>query len=528
MISQVLRLSKLQLINLFGINEFRHTKDSSKRKRYMMLAIIWTLVAFMVAAYTGVMSFGFIKLGVGTVVPMYIYTLASLFILIFTFFKAGSVLFSMKSYEMIVSLPVSKASIIISRFITMYVSNLLLAMLLMLPAVVVYGVLEMPGIWFYVMCLVGIIFVPLLPLTVASIIGAGITAISVRTKHKSVVQTVLSILLLVVFMAGSTSMSDMGNDASLDLLKDMAVIMEREIGNVYPPALWFSHAVDGQWSYVLGFVVMPFVIFVAFAVILQKYFHKICMGLNAVASKNNYKLEKLSTSGVLKALWKRELKRYFASSIYVTNTMVGYVLAVLAMVAIFFMGTEKIIEILGISGAEEIIGGALPFIIAILMSITSMTSCSISMEGKTFWRIQTLPVRSRDVYLSKIIANLTVAAPFYIASVIFACLTIKPDIMEYIWIIIIPALYLIFMAVAGITINLAFPIFNWDNEVHVVKQSASTFVSMVVGMVSCIVPAVFIVLFGASGADLVRAVTVVVLLVGIVVLYGRNGKKGIL
>ena len=86
MISQILRLSKLQLVNLFGINEFRHTKDTSKKKRYILLSATWILVAFLVAVYIGAMSFGFIKLGVGKVIPLYVYTLASLFILIFTFF----------------------------------------------------------------------------------------------------------------------------------------------------------------------------------------------------------------------------------------------------------------------------------------------------------------------------------------------------------------------------------------------------------------------------------------------------------
>ena len=56
------------------------------------------------------------------------------------------------------------------------------------------------------------------------------------------------------------------------------------------------------------------------------------------------------------------------------------------------------------------------------------------MEGKTFWQIQTLPVKSGKVYLSKIMANLTVAAPFYVISVVFACLTVEPDLATYFWI----------------------------------------------------------------------------------------------
>ena len=210
MISQVLRLLKLQTVNLFGINEFRYTKDRSKKKMYLALAVVWILVIFMVGGYAGGMSYALVKTGMGNIIPMYVYTVVSLLILLFTFFKAGSIIFSMKGYELLISLPVSKSSILISRFLSMYVTNLLMAILVMIPAVAVYGVLEKPGISFYVMFLVGVLFAPLLPLTIASILGALITAVSVRVKHKSIVQAVLMVVLIVVVMAGSMFMSNNG------------------------------------------------------------------------------------------------------------------------------------------------------------------------------------------------------------------------------------------------------------------------------------------------------------------------------
>ena len=527
MISQVLRLLKLQTVNLFGINEFRYTKDRSKKKMYLALAVVWILVIFMVGGYAGGMSYALVKTGMGNIIPMYVYTVVSLLILLFTFFKAGSIIFSMKGYELLISLPVSKSSVIISRFLSMYVTNLLMAILVMIPAVAVYGVLEKPGISFYVMFLVGVLFAPLLPLTIASILGALITAVSVRVKHKSIVQAVLMVVLIVVVMAGSMFMSNNGEGFSEDMLKNMAQVMENQIRKIYPPALWLNKAVYGQWSYMAAVLLVPLAVFGVFVAILQKHFQSICMKLNAVTTKNNYKIGNMTSSGVLKTLWRRELKRYFASSIYVTNTIVGYVLAILATASIFFVGADRMGELIGIPDFGNIVKSALPFLIALLMSITSMTSCSISMEGKTFWQIQTLPVKSGEVYLSKIMANLTVATPFYVISVIFACLTVKPNLATYFWIIIIPALYLFFMAVVGIRINLAFPVLNWDNEVRVVKQSASTFGTMLVGIITSVVPVACIVLLGTDAINVVRGVTTVVLASVTVVLYVLNIKNSV-
>lgn len=532
MIKQICRLCRLQMCNMFGINEFRHTKDKSKKNRFVLLAVAWSIIIVMLVAYVTGLSYGLIKVGMGNVLPMYLYAMVSILILVFTFFKAGSVLFSMKGYEMLVALPVSKTSIVVSRFMTMYVSNLLMSCLVMLPGVLMYGILCKPSFMFYVIYFIGTIFLPLLPLTIASIIGALITAISSRMRHKSVVQALLTILAVLAVLGLSMLIPD-ESSVSIDMekytemFKSMAVMIEKQIGGLYPPALWFNKAVFGEVGYTVCVVGVPLVVFVAFISILQRYFHGICSLLNGVSSKNNYEVQTMEAHGVVRALWKKELKRYFASSIYVTNTIIGYILAVVAAVAIFVMGTAKVEELFGISGMQSVIETVIPFVLALMMSITNMTSCSISMEGKSFWILQTLPVRTKDVYFSKILANLTVATPFCLISIVFGCLTIKPDIMEYVWMIMIPVCYVVYMSVVGLTVNLAFPVLNWDNEVQVVKQSASTLVTMIVGMMSSIVPAVAVVLAGEGLADVTRAVIVAVLVGVTCGLYRRNGRKEI-
>lgn len=525
MIRQIFKLTRLQLLNLFGINEFRHTKDKGKKKRYLGLAAVWLMVVLMVAAYVSGISFGIIKLDMGNILPMYLYTIASILILFFTIFKAGSVLFSMKGYDIIVSLPVSKTAIVISRFLTMYVTNLLFAMLIMIPGIGIYGVLETPDISFYGVCIVGTVFLPLLPLTIASILGAVITGISARFRHKSIVSAILTIALLVGIMGATMTMPEEGISFSEELLKSLASDMQIQIGKFYPPAQWFNEAVCGKSIYILAVVGIPLCVFVIFVAVLQRFFGGICTLIGAKSAKKNYKIQTMKSGGVIKALWKKELKGYFSSSVYVTNTVVGYVLAVVMTAGVFFMGADKIGEMLGIGGFTEIFARVMPWVIAVLMSMTSMTSCSVSMEGKTIWQIQTLPIKSRHIYLSKIIANLTVAAPFYVAAVVFACLTVKGDVIDYIWIAVIPACYVIFTAVSGIVINLAFPVLDWDNEVRVVKQSASTFVAMVVGVVSGIIPAVCAVVFGENAINIVRMANVAILAAMTLLMYSHIGKR---
>lgn len=528
MLRQISRLCRLQMGNLFGINEFRYTKDSAKKKRYLGLAVVWVMLILMVMGYVIALAAGLSWLGMGEVVPMYLYTISSILILVFTFFKAGSVLFSMKGYEMMVSLPVSRAAIVISRFLCMYVTNLLMSLLIMLPGLVVYGYFERPGIVFYLISLSGSLFLPLLPLTIASIVGAGITAISSRMRHKSIGETVLMVGFIVVFMVFSVTTSEQAEQLDVAMLQNLAQTLTEQIGGIYPPALWFAGAIAGNVGSLVLLIGVPALIFIVFVALLQRYFQTICTALNAVSAKNNYKMEQLRTSGVVTALWKKELKRYVSSSIYLTNTIVGGVLAVIMVVALFAMGLEEIERLSHMPGLAANLGKCMPYILPCMLCLMSTTSCSISMEGNTFWQIQTLPIRSKHVYDSKILVNLTVAAPFYLVLQVLLYIILRPTLLELFWQLVIPAGYIVFNSVAGISINLAFPVLNWESETRVVKQSASTLVSMLVGILSCLVPLLVIVFAEEELVNLIQAVTVVLLMVITTVLYTRNNKKTLL
>ncbi|MCI7792512.1 MAG: hypothetical protein MR531_17375 [Lachnospiraceae bacterium] len=522
MTKQIFRLCRLQLGNLFGINELRYTKDKGKRARFIGLSIVWIMLIIMAVGYVAAFSYGLASMEMVEIVPMYLYAVASLLILIFSFFKAGNTLFAMKGYEMLISLPVSRASIIISRFACMYLMNLLMELIIMIPGLVVYGYFATPSVAVYVVFLLGSLFLPLLPLTISSVLGAVITAISSRTRHKSLVETVLMLIVVIGALGGSLFLSDNESQFTEVMLKNMAETLSVQIGGMYPPSIWFQNALSGDLGSLGLLLGIPTVIFVAFVAILQKYFQMICAAIHAVSAKNNYKMTKLQRSSHITALWHKELKRYFASSIYVTNTVVGYVMAVLVSAGILFMGIGQIEAALGIPDIGPVIIKCLPFGLSCLLCMTSISACSISMEGNTFWQIQTLPVTAKEFYDSKILANLSVAAPFYLVSVILLGLAVKPSAWELIWLLVIPDCYVIFSCVVGITVNLTFPVLKWDNEVRIVKQSASMLVTMLVGVISSILPLLVVVFTGEALAGFISLLTVVILLAVTCFLYKRN------
>ena len=120
------------------------------------------------------------------------------------------------------------------------------------------------------------------------------------------------------------------------------------------------------------------------------------------------------------------------------------------------------------------------------------TTCSsISLEGKQWWIVKSLPIQTKDLFDSKILLNLSLIAPAYVIAELVLIFALKPVALELIWLLFIPVLMICFSSVFGITMNIKFPLFQWENEVAVVKQSASAFFGGIVGfllVLLCMVP----------------------------------------
>lgn len=519
MLRQIRLLSGLQLCNLFGLNELRHAKDKKTKLKYIGMTCLWLFVILVLVGYIAGFSVGIAMAGAGEVLPMLLYTLVSVVMLVFTFLKAGSVLFSMKTYEMLISMPFYKASIVVSRFINMYVTNLMLGVLVMIPGCVVYVIYEEPGVMFYVVGLIALVFLPLLPLTLASMGGALITALSSRMKHKSIGEAVLMTAFVVVIMFGSMIFGEEAETMDVLVFFNMAKLLEKAIAGIYPPAAWFAGAIEGDILSLILMILVPVIIFAVFAAATGKYFQRICASINAVNAKNNYKMESLSQSSIVKALCKKELKRYFSSGVYLTNTIVGYVMGLIMAAAMLVTGIDTVVGVLGIVAGSDFIIKFAPFVLALTFSMGATTSSAISMEGKNFWQILSLPVRSKDVYTAKILMNIIVAAPFWLVCGVIMCIAVKADVMTAVWMFLIPVVFVCFMAVVGLGINITFPVLNWDSEARVVKQSAAAGITPFAGMLSAIVAIAVIIVLKDLNTDIVIAVITAVFVAVTVLLY---------
>ena len=518
---QIKILTKLELANIFSLNVIRHTKDKKARNTGIALGFIIGLLILMAIAYVSGMSYGFIKLGAGQIVPAYIVFLSSVLTLLFCAFKAGKIIFKENCYDILTSMPIKTASLVISRYIRLYIEGLMVACVVMIPGVVLYGVFEKPGLFAIILGLLSVIIVPIIPITLSVLIGLIITGISSRMKNKALCEIVFAVgIMVALFLLSAIVPTDDMESFDLQAIKEVATKLIDMLHRIYPPTTWFSKAI-GEGN-VVGFitgVVISLVLFLAVIFLSTQNFESINRGIHTNSAKHNYKLGELESKTMMKALVSREAKRYFSSGTYVTNTIIGPVMAVIFAASLFFVDMNDALKGLPISID---INAAIPVLFSGILVMNTPIATAISMEGKEFWIIKTLPILSRDILKSKLIFSAMLLAPFYVVGEVIMMIALRPSIAKLLWMIALPVAITICALVVGLAVNLKFPKLKWDSEVEVVKQSASAMVGGMAGFLIALIATIPLMLVPVRYYNLVACVELIILVIVALVVNEKN------
>lgn len=509
MAGQIRKLTWLSLCGMTGLNEFRFTRDKKKKIGFLLMGLLWLFLGGMIVFYVGLVSYGLVLMKLGHLVPAVLALCVTMIVFLFTVVKAGPVLFDKNVYERQIALPVTVRAILVSRFLSMYLADLLWSALVMAAGMAAYGILERPGLSFYLFGIIGSLFLPLLPLTAAAVVGAVIAGISSRWKQKNLAAILLTLLFTCAILIGSFRMSGADESRMVGMMQEMAVLLEEEIGKIYPPALWLSESMTaGNAGKMLLFLGLSSGCFAVFVKVVERFYARITVLLGTREAKGNYRMRELAVSSVRGSMVERELRHYFSCPVYVTNTMIGYVMMAMLAIAVALAGEEAIEQLVAVPGLARRV---LPVLLGMMPAMMPMTACSISMEGKHWWMMQTLPVSAREVIHSKVWANLVVIAPFYLVSVVVTAVALKPGAAELFGLAAVPAAQICFGVWAGIVINRLFPVFDWESEARVVKRSMSMFLMIFVGLFAGVVPMAVLLVFPAVPAVTVNLVLVAVL-----------------
>ncbi len=506
----------LSLRSLYGINRFLYTKDKREKNRYKAFLALFTFLGVMIAVYVIATVYLLCELGLSDYVPFMLILLAGVVSFGYDAFSAGARLFGHEGYDILAAMPLKTEHIVIGRFMSMYCDDLLITVGIMLPGMLGFGIFGAPPFVFYPLSLLAILFIPLLPLVGATLLGTLLSGIMARVKHKSLIGTALSVGLVVALLIGSFSASELDTDRLLSVLSNVGELMF----GIYPPAVWLGDAMLGK--NMLGglcFLLLSLGLFALCMYVTTKLFHRIVRGLASVHTGRAFKLKKLSRGSMPLALYKRELRRYFSSTVYVTNTIIGPIMGCILAGAIAFGGLA------GVEGSlpdSFPLRRLVPFVLSGVFCMMTTTSTSISMEGRRIDLIRSLPIDMKAWLDAKLLLNLSLMLPFYLLSEIFLMIGMRPTPLEALWLWLLPAAIACLACVLGLSVNLKWHRFDWEREEQVVKQSASAaiggfgglFVSLLLTGVALLIPPAY--------ADVGTAGILLLLIAATLLLYRAN------
>lgn len=483
--SEILLLMKIQAMRVVNPAFFKNNSDKKKKQKLIYTFVGVILLGLLMMFYSGMMAYGYVRIGEAAVIPRMMLGTCSLLLIVLTFFKSGGALFGSRDFDLVMSLPVKTYQAVISKVGALYLVGLGVFVLFFAPAMGVYAffVGPDPGL---VLTIVVLLFVgPVFPTVCALALGTLIVAVTSRLRHTQLISLVLYIGLFLAFMLWAGGLS--GADEAA--LADIGIQISNIIGRVYPPAAWAASFTEGRgpWG-MLVFVMVSIVVFAGFVAIVSAYYIRINSAIASLKRRQVKRVHSGRAKSCFGALYHKELRRLFTSSIYAMNTTVGILLMLLAGAAVLVVDTSGIEKAVGIPGIMQTVHGVLPLLLGLMVSISPTTAASLSLEGKSRWIMCTLPVEPVTIFEAKIALNLSLTLPAVVVSGICFWIRFRPGVVQTVLLFLVPVCYSLFSSVFGMYMNVKFPSYDWNHEQQAVKNSMSVFVTVMAGMIFPLIP----------------------------------------
>lgn len=494
MYKEILLLTRLENLNLYGLNRLKYTTDKKERRRCFLLAGVWVFVILILLGYSGGYAYALRYMGLTHAVPALFVSLISLILLFFGMFSSPASLFRKNGYDFLSALPIRPFSIVASRLIRIYAEDLVICVMATLPAIGVYAYFACPDFLFFPAWVVSVLFLPLIPMSLSVLFGAVISLLSSVFKKKAPFQALITVLFVVCLLFGSSYLSKMEDELSLEAIRSITEMVLKSLEKTYLPAAWIGKIAVQKYDGLLPLVGFSIVLIAGAAFITDRIFPFVLKYSGAKSERKAFRADRsVKSASIMSALIVREFKRYFASNIYLLNTIISPVMAVGIAVMFAVSGVDSVISVLPFDLNFPLVSA---FLIGAVSSLMPPSAISISMEGKTWWLIKTLPIETKHILGAKILMSVLMHAPFLLIAAILNAVFFAPDALNAVVMLLAPFALDIFACTWALFIGTKFPRFDWENEVYVVKQSAAAGVGGMTAPMIAIAFTLPVVIFG--------------------------------
>ena len=453
-------------------------KSRGQRKRAATGLGAALLIAGLALYISGVYSFLLME----TLAPVGMERLVFLFMglaalfsgMIFTAFGSSGTVFGAKDNDLMLSMPVSTTILMAARVTAIYLENLLFSFFMLAPAGVAYAMLSPVGagrtVGFWLRLASAALALPLLDTALAVVIGAGIVWLSAKMPRKTLGKNLLmgAWIALVFWLSFSLS-------SGVEMLAVNAASIEASLGWA-APVVWMTQGIMGDELRLLAFVGVCVAAFALMVAGLGHVYRRMTSAFASTSARSDYRLSNQQSSGLIRALFHKEARRFFGTPVYLWNCGLGLMMLVVLGVAALVKRADLAMYL----AMPEFAGMALPAVCAVMafmISLSAICAPSFSLEGKQLWILRTAPLNEKTLILVKVGFQLLLAVPCIALAVVCLAMALSLTAAEIAMLCLFCAALEGMHALMGGWAGLALARPEMD-ETAVLKRSMLSFVSM--------------------------------------------------
>ena len=484
-------LLTLLKVNLRETLDKRKFKDNKKQQAFIVYIILLGLLFIGVSTlYSFIYGMSFIAAGMQDK----IYTLTLLFFGATTFVTFTSSISKMQTiflgsdYDILTSLPIKKRDIVLSKIFNLYIVELIIALVVLVPNSIVNTFMTFNFIYLLIIPLAFI--APAFSMLVALFVTALLELLIKNQKVKTVIATAATMIMLVaVFVfafANGFNSSENGQAEFLNNVGSMASYVN--------PSLYFlKWMFEGQTIWVLAYVGSNLLLLIIVLSIVTIAFTKIHNNM-VVTKLNSQSAGKSKNDNIIirsqaKEIRHMTVKSFFRSKNAIMQCGIGLMMTLMFSIAIAILAKTGNLTVTSESGEPiNVLEKLKPYVfIAIIffsffVGIMPPSATAVSLEGMNFYTLKTLPVDFKTYLREKLLFSYFVSLiPSLISSIILS-IFVEQTIFSIIISIIFPFIFSFFISAYTLMINALFPYFSWKEEIEVYKYHKSTIITVFTDM----------------------------------------------
>lgn len=463
--NKLFKLIMVNLLGLFDVNKIIIARGdgvkSNLEKKFVLTGIIAIVYAYLIyRLFTFInVEDSYVLLALGFVISILLCFFMDLFII-------DPIIFKNPDNEMLFSMPVTRQQILFSKLFIIYLRNLVYVAIIMIASFVSFNKLvNNVDDSFGLMLIVSSLFIPLLPIILASVIAYFNDYMKIKSNNNfqykiGKIVLIFILLILFVFIFKGVDSSNIGSLAS-DIVNKFYFI--------YPLSYLFIYSLRNESILTFGVLIgIVIVLSYAYNLFLSKNYQRICSLLRGIHKKEKFKYPKTKAFGKTMGLVRKEFNYLFNNKFYLVNSY--GTLVVFSILLFIILNLFDFTSLYKIENFDIYINLFLPTFLSLLVTIRGSAVSAMSLEKKNMQILRTMPIKINKILFSKMLVNIIIGSLFVIINASLVWYYLDLDKVSVMFCYLLPFISLILITLTSIILDYRFIEKKEDNDSAIIKQ----------------------------------------------------------